>query len=198
MSTIIAGRFEEQAEIEAAVSALRSAGFPANQISSFFLSPAGQHARFSIGGDRDVSPGAEDSAKGTAAGTTGGGLVGAAIGAVTTPLTGPLGAVTGGLVGAHIGNLVGALGKMKDDDSPDDAPLIRHAGLMVAVSAPVDSSQQRAIEVFRQCGARVIEQGDGHIVDGDWQDFDPAARPQVLDAHPAPSSRGGHAGHRGV
>ena len=197
MSTIIAGRFEEQAEIEAAVSALRTAGFPANQISSFFLSPAGQHARFAIGGDRNISPGAEESVRGTAAGTTGGGLVGAAIGAVTTPLTGPLGAVTGGLVGAHIGNLVGALGKMKDDESPEDTPEIRHGGLLVAVSAPVERSQQRAIDVFRQCGARAIEVGDGHIVDGDWQDFDPAARPHLLDTHPS-SSQAGRPGHAGA
>ena len=189
MSTIIAGRFEEQSEIDRAISALRAAGFPADQISSFFLSPAGQHARYALGGDHAVSTGAEDSAKGTAAGTTGGGLVGAAIGAVTTPLTGPLGAVTGGLVGAHIGNLVGALGRMKEDDSPEDEPAIRHAGLMVAVSAPVEGSQRRAVEVFRQQGARAIEIGDGHIVGGDWQDFDPSARPHLLDAphhaHPA-------------
>lgn len=189
MSTIIAGRFEEQSEIEVAVTTLRAAGFPADQISSFYLSPPGQHARYALGGDHNISTGAEASVKGTAAGTTGGGLVGAAIGAATTPLTGPLGAVAGGLVGAHIGNLVGALGTMRDDDSPEDAPLIRHAGLMVAVSAPVENSQHKAIEVFRRCGARAIELGDGHIVGGDWQDFDPSAPPHLLESRPAPSAR---------
>ena len=186
MTTIISGRFEEQAEAEEAVDALRNAGFPTDQISRFYLSPPGQHARYALGGDHDVSTGAEDAVKGTAAGATGGGLVGAAIGAATTPLTGPLGAVTGGLVGAHIGNLVGALGRMRNDDSAEEAPLIRHAGLMVAVSAPVESSQQRAIHVLRQCGARAIELGDGHIVAGDWQDFDPSARPRVLARFPSP------------
>jgi len=180
MSTIIAGRFDALVETDAAISALRSAGFPANQISSFFLSPAGQHARYALGGDHYSSPGAEASDKGTTAGTIGGGLLGAAIGAVTTPFTGPLGAVTGGLVGAHIGNLVGALGTMKDDKRAEDAPLIRHAGLMVAVSAPVESSQRRAIDVLMRCGARAIELGEGRIVEGDWQDFDPSARPHVL------------------
>ena len=189
MSTIIAGRFEEQAEVETAVTALRAAGFPADQISSFYLSPPGQHARYALGGDHNVSTGAEESVKGTAAGTTGGGLVGAVIGAATTPLTGPLGAVTGGLVGAHIGNLVGALGKMSDDDSPDDAPPIRHAGLMVAVSAPVENAQRKAIEVFRQCGARALELGDGHIAAGDWEDFDPAARPNVLELRSPPPAQ---------
>ena len=188
MSIIIAGRFEELAEVDAAVVALRDAGFPADQISSFFLSPAGQHARYALGGDHDVSTGAEESSKGTAAGTTGGGIVGAAIGAITTPITGPLGAVTGGLVGAHIGNLVGALGKMKEDDSPEDETTIRHAGLIVTVSAPVDSAQQRAIELFRQLGARAIELSQGRIIGGDWEDFDPLARPHLLGTHHSPAS----------
>lgn len=190
MSTIIAGRFEELSEVDSAMSALREAGFPADQISSFFLSPAGQHARYALGGDHNVSAGAEESTKGTAAGTTGGGLVGAAIGAMTTPITGPLGAVTGGLVGAHIGNLVGALGKMKEDDSPEDEPAIRHAGLIVAVSAPVESSQRRAIDVFRQFGARAIELSHGRIVGGDWEDFDPVARPHLLDTSQYSQSSG--------
>ncbi len=189
MSTIIAGRFEALSESESALAALQAAGFPADQISSFYLSPPGQHARYALGGDHDISAGAEASGSGTAAGTTGGGLVGAAIGAATSPLTGPLGVVTGSLVGAHIGNLVGALGKMSDDDSPEDKPLIRHAGLMVAVSAPAASSQRKAIDVLRQCGARAIEVGDGNIIAGDWQDFDPAARPHMLESDATPPAR---------
>lgn len=180
MSIIIAGRFEELSEVDAAVHDLRDAGFPADQISSFFLSPAGQHARYALGGDHDKSTGAEDSVKGTAAGALGGGLVGATIGAIATPLAGPIGLVTGGLVGAHIGNLIGALGRMKEDDSPGDAPAIRHSGLIVAVSTPVESSQERAVEMLRHCGARAIEIGEGHIAAGDWEDFDPSASPKVL------------------
>lgn len=181
MSTIIAGRFEEQTDVEAAVRALRSAGFPADHISTFYVSPAGQHARYAIGGDHDTSTGAQESTQGTAAGTATGGVVGAAIGALTTPLTGPIGAITGGLVGAHVGNLVGALGKMKDDDSPEDAPAIRHAGLMVAVSTPNTPCEQRAIAVLRDHGALEIESGSGRIVRGDWEDFDPSAPPHLID-----------------
>ncbi len=181
MANIIAGRFDEQSDVEAAVSALRGAGFPSDHISTFYLSPAGQHARYGLGGDHDKSPGAEDSAQGTAAGTTTGGLVGAAVGAITTPLTGPLGAITGGLVGAHVGNLVGALGKMKDDEDPDNAPAIRHAGLMVAVSTPNEQCEQRAIAVLREQGAQQLESSTGHIVRGDWEDFDPAAPPHLID-----------------
>lgn len=190
MATIIAGRFDEQTDVEAAVKALRNAGFPSDHISSFYVAPAGQHARTPIGGDRDKSPGAEDSTQGTAAGTTTGGLVGAAIGAATTPLTGPIGAITGGLVGAHVGNLVGALGKMKDDESPDDAPSIRHAGLLVAVSAPNAQCEERAIAVLRAHGAQQLESSAGHIVRGDWEDFDPAAPPQLIDVRQPPGQAG--------
>ena len=167
MATIIAGRFDEQTDVEAAVKALRNAGFPSDHISSFYVAPAGQHARTPIGGDRDKSPGA-----------------------ATTPLTGPIGAITGGLVGAHVGNLVGALGKMKDDESPYDAPTIRHAGLLVAVSAPNAQCEERAIAVLRAHGAQQLESSAGHIVRGDWEDFDPAAPPQLIDMRQPPGQAG--------
>lgn len=180
MASIIAGSFEEQSAVDIAVSALRAAGFPAEHISSFFVAPAGQHARYALGGDHDKSTGAEASTKGTAAGTTTGGVIGAAIGAISTPLTGPIGAITGGLVGAHVGNLVGALGAMKDDDGAAEAPPIRHSGLLVAVSTPTERCRERAIAVLREQGAVTVESGEGKIIGGDWQDFDPSAPPQLI------------------
>ncbi len=191
MANIIAGRFDEQSDVEAAVAALRNAGFPADHISTFYVAPAGQHARHPLGGDHDKSTGAEESTQGTAAGTTTGGLVGAAIGAVTTPLTGPLGAITGGLVGAHVGNLVGALGKMKDDDNDASEPTIRHAGLMVAVSTPNVDCEQRAIALLKQHGALELESSSGRIVRGDWEDFDPAEPPHLLDPNRQPGLSAG-------
>lgn len=180
MATIIAGRFDEQAVADAAVGALRTAGFPAEHISSFYVSPAGQHAQYPIGGDHDNSPGAEDTSKGTMAGSAAGGAIGAAIGAITTPLTGPIGAITGGLVGAHIGNLVGGLGTMRDDDSPADAPAVRHSGLLVAVCTPTENSMQRALAILDDQGAVALESSSGHIVNGDWQDFDAASPPHLI------------------
>jgi hypothetical protein len=182
LANIIAGSFEEQSTVAAAVGALRAAGFPAEHISSFFVSPAGQHARYTIGGDHDKSTGAQSSAQGTAAGTTTGGVIGAAIGAITTPLTGPIGAITGGLVGAHVGNLVGALGAMKEDEAAPDSPAIRHAGLLVAVSTPTERCKERAIALLREHGAITLESSDGHIVNGDWQDFDPSVPPHLIDS----------------
>lgn len=189
MATIIAGRFDEQSDVEAVVSALRGEGFPTDHISTFYLSPAGQHARYTLGGDHDTSPGAEEGTQGTAAGTTTGGLLGAAVGAITTPLTGPIGAITGGLVGAHVGNLVGALGKMKGDGDPAHAPAIRHSGLMVAVSTPNPQCEERAIAILQGHGAQQLESSTGHIVRGDWEDFDPAVPPRLIAAdQPRPAA----------
>ncbi len=181
MATIIAGRFETNDAAEAAVAALRNASFPAAQISCFYVGPAGQHSRYRLGGDHDKSPGAEDSPRGTMAGAATGGLVGVAIGAATAPVTGPLGAVAGGLVGAHIGNLVGALGTMKDGETQQaEGATLRHAGFMVAVSAPNAACEQKAMAVLLQHGAVELESDVGHIVNGDWRDFDPAEPPHLL------------------
>lgn len=186
MATIIAGRFDQQTQIEEAIGELMRAGFSADQISSFYVNPAGQHDRYPLGGDHDKSPGAEDSETGTSSGLAAGGVVGAAIGAVTTPITGPLGAITGGFVGAHIGSLIGTLGKMKEDggNSDENSTPVRHSGLLVAVSVPEPASESRATETLRALGAVDIERTEGTIVDGDWADFDPAAAPSFVDKPP--------------
>jgi hypothetical protein len=43
MNTIIAGRFDEQARAEQAMTALEATGFQREQIATFFVNPAGQH-----------------------------------------------------------------------------------------------------------------------------------------------------------
>lgn len=183
MTTIIAGRFEQQAQAEAVIDQMIRAGFPADQVSAFYVTPAGQHARYPIGGDRDKSPGAEEGHLGSAAGMTGGGAVGATVGAVTTPLTGPLGAITGAFVGAHVGSLIGSLGKMEESGSGEnenEVP-VRHAGMVVAVGVPESADEPRALEVLRTHGAIDIERAEGSIIDGDWQDFDPVAPPSFIE-----------------
>ena len=50
MTPIIAGRFEQEAQAEAAVAALRRAGFDAADVTAFFVNPAGRHATYPIGG----------------------------------------------------------------------------------------------------------------------------------------------------
>ena len=182
MTTIIAGRFEQQTEADAAAAALQQAGFGADQISIFYVNPAGQHDQTAIGGDRDQSPGAEDTGLGNAAGIATGGAIGAAVGAVTAPLTGPIGAVTGAFVGGHIGQLVGAMSATKDDGGAADENRIpvRQAGMLVAVAVG-GGMQDRALDALRSVGAEDLEVGEGNIVAGDWEDFDPVAPPRFID-----------------
>lgn len=181
MATIIAGRFDEQSQVSAAMEHLRAAGFPADQISSFYLAPAGQHARYPIGGDHDKSVGTESTSSGTVDGMAGGGMVGAAVGALTAPILGPVGPLAGSLVGAHIGNLVGVLGNMKDEQSNEDHPLVRQGGLMIAVATPNASCLQKAVAVLRACDAQGLESASGRISGGDWVDFDPTSQPVLID-----------------
>ena len=175
---IIAGRFQQQDEIEAAIDALRHAGFTPDQISSFYVNPAGQHDLYPVGGDRDKSPGAQDSSKGTMTG----GAIGAGLGVAAVPLVGPLGP----LVGAHIGSLVGTLSSMDDNGSQraaGTAPM-RKSGMMVAAGAATEEQAARALEVLRGLGATDIEYTDGTIVDGDWRDFDPLSPPALVQRAP--------------
>lgn len=182
MATIIAGKFAQQTQIQEAIDALLRAGFSQDQISSFYVNPAGQHDYYPLGGDHDKSPGAEESETGSLSGLAAGGAVGAAIGAAA----GPLGAVTAGFVGAHIGSLIGTLGKMKEDGSEanENATPVRHSGLLVAVSVPEPDGESRATEVLRSVGAVDIESAQGTIIDGNWEDFDPVAAPSYIDTPP--------------
>ena len=183
MSTIIAGHFQLQDEVERARRVLVDAGFSGERISGFYLSQPGQHDMTPIGGDNLHSPGAKESPEGVVQGAGAGAAVGAVAGAATSPVTGPLGPVVGGLVGAHVGSLF-SFTKMKEAGEKEEggrAPLEnRHAGMLVAVAFDDTAQEARAVEVLRGLGATQIERAKGNIVDGDWADFDPSSPPDLI------------------
>ena len=184
MSTIVAGHFQLQDEVERARSALVEAGFPEDRICGFFNNQPGQHNLSPIGGDHiDESPGAKETPEGVMAGAATGGAVGAAIGAATVPLTGPAGPIVGGLVGAHVGSLF-SFSKMKDkgegEQGGENAAEPRKPGMVVAVALPDPSDEARALDVLRQLGAHHIERAEGRVEDGDWVDFDPNSKPVLI------------------
>lgn len=191
MAHIIAGHFQEQAQVAAVVDAMLAAGFPEDRISHFYLNPAGQHDLYPIGGDRDESPGAHESGSGVVTGVTAGGTVGAVAGLTGAAAFGPLGPAVGALIGAHVGGLVGSLARMKEPGEPEeDASLpasenntapVRRSGLLVAVCAEPGPDQDSAIALLQQGGADELEEADGTIIDGDWQDFDPLQPPRRID-----------------
>jgi hypothetical protein len=183
MSTIIAGHFQLQDEVERARHALIDAGFSRERVSGFYLSQPGQHDLTPIGGDNIHSPGAKESPVGVAEGAGAGAAVGMVAGAATAPLTGPLGPVVGGLLGAYLGSLF-SFSKMKESGEPEAggrAPVEnRPAGMLVAVAFDDPGLEQRAVDLLLDLGAHHIERAKGNIVDGDWADFDPNVAPELI------------------
>ena len=182
MANIVAGRFEQQTEADAAIAELVRQGFDRDRVTSFFVTAPGEHAKSLIGGDREASPGAETAGTGAVAGAAIGGAVGIGLGLAATPVVGPVAVPTAGGLGAYMGALAGALGKMKDspaEASPytDPPPEVRHAGIVVAAYAPEPEQRATALEVLQARGAQDIETAEGHWRDGQWTDFDPVAPP---------------------
>ncbi|HAT31872.1 MAG TPA: hypothetical protein DCW29_13755 [Janthinobacterium sp.] len=184
MSTILAGHFQLQQQIDTARAALVAAGFPDERISAFFVNQPGQHDLYEFGGDREKSPGAKETPVGVSQGVAVGGVVGAALGAATTLLAGPAGPVVGALVGAHVGSLYG-LHSMKEagetEEGEENRASPRHPGMLIAVALDDAGQRQRALDLLRSLGAEYLEEAQGSIVDGDWRDFDPLSCPALVD-----------------
>ncbi|MDQ2961801.1 MAG: hypothetical protein M3R31_01380 [Pseudomonadota bacterium] len=183
---IVAGRFEQQADADAAVAELVRRGFDRDHVTSFFVNPPGQHAQFPLGGDRAVSPGAKTGGVGAATGAAVGGAVGLGLGLAATPVVGPVAVPAAAGVGAYVGALAGALGKM--EDSPAEArpyeeapPEVRHAGVVVAAHAPEPEQRASALDVLQAAGAQDIEtpRAIGAMANG------PTSIPSL---HPVPKS----------
>jgi len=190
MATIIAGGFDVYSKTRAAVQQLHDAGIPAEYICEFRINPAGEHDQTPIGGDRNESPGAKDADKGAGKGVAVGAAIGTAAGIAATPLLGPAGIVAGAGVGGYTGSLVGSLREVSDEAQPDHED-VRPAEAMVAVN--VDGAGVGAdaiVRIFEECGAQQVERAEGIWADGEWQDFDPVSRPQLVGGkdfreHPA-------------
>jgi hypothetical protein len=176
MATIIAGRFEQQDATQKALEALVAAGFDRSRISAFFVNAPGKHDLYPVGGDEGASPGAQNATLGAVGGAAGAAVVGGAVGA----LLGPGGAAAGAAVGAYVGSFEGAMASTEDHAVAGEsrgrakrALEERQAGMMLSVETPNSASEAKALLVLRDAGATDIELGHGHIVDGDWTDFDP-------------------------
>ena len=204
MTPIIAGRFEQEAQAEGAAAALRHGGFDAADVTVFFVNPAGQHATYPIGGDRDPSPGAKHAHSGALKGAAIGTAVGVGVGLAASPLMGPAAVVAGAGAGTYAGSLVGALGKMEEKPAPAkpdehvvepaatvaapmdaDTASVRSSGIFVAVRAVEFAKRVAAVNVLGANGAQDIERADGTWQAGQWIDFDPLKPPLLVDL-PAP------------
>ena len=191
MTTIITGNFQQQTEAQHALSDLAGAGFAADKATTFFVSSAGQHDLYPIGGDEKESPGTEAAGAGVASGAAVGGVIGAAVGLATLPVLGPGAAVVAAGVGAYAGSLYGGLANLSDkpdlstpsgggEVSPGNNHALRKSGMLVAVCAPASAQQDAAIRILRAHGATDIESPEGTIVAGEWTDFNPLTPLQLV------------------
>ena len=184
MTDIVAGRFEQQDDAQAAVERLLQHGFRRDDVSSFFVNPPGQHAKFPVGGDRNVSPGARGAGRAAIAGAVIGGVLGFVFGLAAMKVYGFAAAVAGAVAGAYLGMLAGALARMQDRRTTGigataaaEAPEVRHAGIMVAAHATSASTRDEAVRTLRSAGALDIETAEGEWRDGRWTSFDPTTPP---------------------
>jgi len=200
MSTIIAGRFQGQDEARAALHALAQAGMPEDHATLFYVNPPGQHDLYAVGGDADDSPGAHRAPEGAATGAAMGGAIGLVVGGVApviVPAVALVGAAIGAGLGAYTGSLLGTLnhlgepvkagGKDAAEQSAQEQQPLRHSGMLVATETLDEAARDLALRVLREQGAVDIEENQGHIVAGDWADFDPLRPPQLIESRePAP------------
>ena len=180
MTTIIAGGFDVYSKTQAALERLRAAGVPDEYICEFRVNPAGEHDQTPIGGDRHKSPGAEDADQGAVKGAAIGAAIGTAAGVAVTPLLGPAGIIAGAAAGGYTGSLVGSF-KEESDEPNTDHEDVRPAEAMVAVNAEsAGIGEDEIIRIFEAAGAKQIERALGTWADGEWKDFDPVSRPQLI------------------
>lgn len=181
MSTLIAGRFNQQSQAEIASTELLRCGFLSRDLSLFYVNPQGQHDIHPIGGDEDESAGTHHASSGAVIGAAGGIGVGTLVGVATLPVLGPAGPLLGAAVGAYTGSLVGALKKMDkgeernevQQNSPDgEEAQPRKAGVLLAVAVATPEQRANAIEILSATAVEV-EEAEGELKNGQWTDFDP-------------------------
>lgn len=187
MALIVAARFDTFDEAAVAARQLFDQGFTEDDIHTFYINTAGEHARFPIGGDRVADPDAKGGHFGAVAGASvlgllfalAGGLVAARLAASILVVIAAAG------VGAYLGALAGALwvvgrgrrARPGVPAAPDEHPDPRPAGVMLALHVAPDRDAL-ARSVLRQAGGKDIERAQGRWLEGKWEDFDPLTPPR--------------------
>ena len=191
MSLIVAARFDTFDHAAEAARKLCAAGFTEDDIHTFYINTAGEHARYPIGGDRVADPDAKGGHLGAVAGASALGLVFALLGGLIAARVGAsvLMVIAGAGVGAYLGALAGALwvvgrGRRRHPAAPvatDSHPAVRQAGVMLALHVLPDRDAL-ARTVLKEAGGRDIERAHGRWLNGKWEDFDPLTPPRHVEA----------------
>jgi hypothetical protein len=176
MSRIVCGMFDETVRADAALAELARKGFAKADIDTFYVSPPGQNAVQSVGGDAPhSSEGSRHAGVGAGIGAGVGLVVGLAAGAVgAIDLGAPTIPLAGGL-GALIGSIAGAFSTVRDgrrSAATREHPVEMRGGRMVAVCVDRSGTEAQALEALRGNGARDVRRAEGEWRNG-WRDFDP-------------------------
>ena len=175
MAKIVAGRFDRTVDADAALAALAREGFSDQEVDSFYVGPAGQHAKNPWGGDSYSGAGARQAGVAGAIGAVVGALVGGAAGWV---LSGDYGMVVIFLaagLGAYIGSFAGAMSRVRGGRKSEgtvEHPVEPRGGRLIAVNVE-RGNEARAVAILRQHRARDVGRTEGEWRDGSWRDFDP-------------------------
>lgn len=182
MSSIIAARFQTFDQAEDAVQALITADIDRDDISVFYVNPAGQHDAVPIAGDSaHAYAEAVESTNDGLAGAAAGGAIGLAMGiAAVDTVVGAAVAVAAMGVGAYTGSFAGNLNGAGEGDQPTLAP--RRAGVLVAVRLAGNQATQRVSMILSAQGGEDNELADGVLRDGKWVDFDPVTPQRFISA----------------
>ena len=186
MSLIVAARFQTFDQAQAAAQSLFSAGFRDEDMHTFYVNIAGEHARYPMGGDRKVDPDSRGASTGAVIGAAALGIVFALICAVIAWQIDPsaIAVTAAGGVGAYIGALAGALwvtgrGRRlrRGNWARDEHAEVRQAGVLLALHVAPDQ-EGRAVALLREAGGVDVERANGRWMNGKWEDFDPLVPPQ--------------------
>lgn len=176
MSHIVAARFDNPLEADAALADLQRAGFRSGEYESFYVAPPGQHAATPIGGDSHSDAGARFAGWGAAGGAVLGALVLAILAAVVTGGQNLIAVLLAGGVGAYVGSFMGGMLRSRHaslrEHTPEH-PVEMPAGRMIAVNVDRSEMEPRAMDVLRRHGAIELGRAEGTWRDGSWRDFDP-------------------------
>ncbi|MBC7624154.1 MAG: hypothetical protein H7232_12280 [Aeromicrobium sp.] len=176
MEQIIAGRFETKAKADAAAAAIVRY-IDRTDICIFHNNPPGQHGTTTASALEKLNPGQAADEQTAVSSAVTAGLTAGAIGLAG----GPVVALAAAGVAAYTGSLIGAMGGMQDEESRQ-LPKLRPAGVILAVRIARAGTEKFVIADLRTAGAEDIERAEGQWRDGDWVDFNPVQRPQLIAA----------------
>jgi hypothetical protein len=177
MAKIIAGRFDATIDADAAVERLKREGFARDELDCFYVSPPGQHDMTAVGGDTHSSAGSRFAGVGAILGAVAGGLLGMGVAWLVADNYRVAAILFGAALGAYVGSFLGAMNRVRGGRRAEatlEHPVEPKAGRMIAVKADRPGTDQRAVQVLRELGARDVGRAEGDWRNG-WKDFDPRA-----------------------